>query len=298
MKKVILDVDTGIDDAVAIAMALFDKRVKVELITCIMGNLAVKEIQKNTLNFLNAIGKQDILVAVGADKPLQREKDNSVQAHGKSGLGKYKFPPHNLKACKEDAVEKMHQLIMDSKTPIDIICMGPLTNIALLLLKHPEVKEKIGLITISGGLLEDATYLGFNVAQDPESADIVFKSGIRMVVCPSDMGHKAYLTPEEVNRVKETNKTGEMLDIIFKSYHDRHIKIGIATHDPCAVVSHIRPELFELTPMRVRVKFLKKTGTGIIHFDDKSDNPNMFVTTDVDVKKFKRHFFNILRKMP
>ena len=93
IKNVILDVDTGIDDAVAIALAVYNKRLNVRLITTIAGNLGVRAVTKNTLNLLQYINKRRIPVAVGEEKPLERKKDNSIQAHGKRGLGHFQFPP-------------------------------------------------------------------------------------------------------------------------------------------------------------------------------------------------------------
>lgn len=299
-KSVILDVDTGIDDAVAIAMATYSNKLNVKLITTIAGNLSVNEVTKNTLNFLQAINKKNIPVAVGENKPLEREKDNSIQAHGKKGLGKYKFPKCELKPVKLDAVEKMYEVIKKSKDNIVIISLGPLTNIAKLLLKYPDAKDKIDYILISGGLLHDSKknpYLGFNVMQDPEAARYVMKSGEKIIICPSNHGHTAFLTPEEVEQTRLTNKTGEMLEYIFRSYKDRHVKIGIATHDPCAVMYVAHPEIFSKEMMYVHIRFLTQQQTGVIDFD-KNKEPNMKVATGINVKKFKKLYFQTLKKMP
>lgn len=299
-KNVILDVDTGIDDAVAIALATYSSRLKVKLITTICGNLSVNEVTKNTLNFLQAINKKNIPVAVGADKPLEREKDNSIQAHGKKGLGKFKFPKCELKPVKKNAVEKMYEVIQKSKENIIIIALGPLTNIAKLLIEHPDAKDNIEYILISGGLLHDNKrnpYLGFNVMQDPESARYVLKSGEKIIICPSNHGHTAFLTPEEVEQTKLTNKTGEMLEYIFRSYKDRHVKVGIATHDPCAVVYVSHPKIFSKENMYVHIRFIEKLKTGVIDFD-KNKEPNCKVAVGINVKKFKKIYFNTLSKMP
>ena len=299
-RSVILDVDTGIDDAVAIALATYSKKINVKLITTIAGNLSVNEVTKNTLNFLQAIGKGNIPVAVGENKPLEREKDNSIQAHGKKGLGKYKFPKCELKPVKLEAVEKMHEVIQNSKDNVVIIALGPLTNVAKLLLTYPEDKEKIEYILISGGLLYDSKrnpYLSFNIMQDPEAARYVMKSGEKIIICPSNHGHTAYLTPEEVEEVRTTNKTGEMLEFIFRSYKDRHVKVGIATHDPCAVAFVSNPEMFKTDMMYVHIRFLQKQQTGVIDFDT-TKTPNMKVATDINIKKFKKLFFDTLKRMP
>lgn len=299
-KPIILDVDTGIDDAVAIAMATYSNKLDVKLITTICGNLSVNEVTKNTLNFLQAINKKKIPVAVGENKPLEREKDNSIQAHGKKGLGKYKFPLCTLKPVKENAVEKMYEVITKSKEKVVIIALGPLTNIAKLLLTYPDAKENIDYILISGGLLHDNKknpYLGFNVMQDPESARYVMKSGEKIIVVPSNHGHTAFLTPEEVEETKVTNKTGEMLEFIFRSYKDRHVKVGIATHDPCAVMYVAHPEIFKKELMYVHIRFLEKQQTGVIDFDTHKE-PNTKVATEINVKKFKKLYFETLKKMP
>lgn len=299
-KPIILDVDTGIDDAVAIAMATYSNKLDVKLITTICGNLSVNEVTKNTLNFLQAINKKKIPVAIGENKPLEREKDNSIQAHGKKGLGKYKFPPCTLKPVKENAVEKMYEVITKSKEKVVIISLGPLTNIAKLLLTYPDAKDNIDYILISGGLLHDNKknpYLGFNVMQDPESARYVMKSGEKIIIVPSNHGHTAFLTPEEVEETKVTNKTGEMLEYIFRSYKDRHVKVGIATHDPCAVMYVAHPEIFKKELMYVHIRFLEKQQTGVIDFDTHKE-PNTKVATEINVKKFKKLYFETLKKMP
>jgi inosine-uridine nucleoside N-ribohydrolase len=160
--------------------------------------------------------------------------------------------------------------------------------------------NKIEYILISGGLLHDSKrnpYLGFNVMQDPEAARYVMKSGEKIIVCPSNHGHTAYLTPEEVEQTKLTNKTGEMLEYIFRSYKDRHVKVGIATHDPCAVVYVAHPEYFKKELMYVHIRFLEKQQTGVIDFDTHKE-PNTKVATEINVKKFKKLFFNTLKKMP
>lgn len=299
-KNIILDVDTGIDDAVAIALATYSNKLTVKLITTIAGNLSVNEVTKNTLNFLQAINKRKIPVAIGESKPLEREKDDSIQAHGKKGLGKYKFPKLELKPTKLGAVDKMHEVIQHSKEKIIIVALGPLTNVAKLLLDHPEDKEKIDYILISGGLLHDSKrnpYLSFNIMQDPEAARYIMKSGEKIVICPSNHGHTAFLTLEEVEKTRTTNKTGEMLEYIFRSYKDRHVKVGIATHDPCAVAYVAHPEYFKTEEMYVHIRFLQKQQTGVIDFDTHRD-PNTLVVTEVNPTKFKKLFFKTLKKMP
>lgn len=299
-KDIIIDVDPGIDDAIALAIATYSKNLNIKLITTVCGNVTIDKITKNTLNFLQAINVRDIPVAVGAEKPIAREKDNSIQAHGKSGLGDWKFPKCELKPCREDAVTKMYQVLKESDKKVIIVALAPLTNIATLIKLHPDIKDKIDYILFSGGLLLDnqnSRYIGFNIFQDPEAADLVWKSGIKLVVCPSDHGHYAYLNREEIAKTDRCGKSGHMLHEIYKSYKDTHVTVGIASHDACAVAYLVKPQIFETEQMYTYVNFHKKEKTAVLNFDI-TQAPNSTVVTYMDGKKYKDLYFKILKRMP
>lgn len=301
MKKipVILDVDTGIDDAVAIALAVYNKNLDVRLVSCVAGNCSVGRVAVNTLNILQAIDKSEILVAEGARKPLVRDREENMSYHGRTGIGEYKFDPLDINTSLVDAVTEMREVIMSSAEKITIICLGPLTNVATLLNKYPEVKKNIDLIAISGGLLEDDKnnpYPSFNVSIDPEAAEIVLGSGVKIRICPSDLGHIAHLSPQEIETGKVLNKTGEMFDEIFKSYHDRHVKVGAAMHDSCCVACVSNPELFIIENMRVSLRMVS-SDVGVLDFD-KIKPANMEVATKIDVDGFKQLYFTELNLMP
>lgn len=298
---VIIDVDTGIDDGVAIAIALFCNRLNVKLITTGAGNSELKDVTTNTLNLLQFLGKGDIPVAEGEEKPLVRDR-LALDVHGgKTGLGDYNFPPLTLKPIKEEATCAIYRILTESKEKTDIITIGPLTNIATLFLKHPDCVNKIEKIIFVGGLLDNdrkEPYAGFNVASDPEAVEIVFNSGVPITLCASDMGHIAYLNWKEVVRTKHMNRTGEMFEHIFRSYKDRHVQNGIATHDGAAVACLAYPTMFKYKPAKVFLKYYDSLGTGVVLVDFKAKHQNMQVTTEINVKKFKRLFFKSLRKMP
>lgn len=299
-KSVILDVDTGIDDALAISLASYLDNVNIKLITTIAGNLNVGEVTKNTLNVLQAIRRRRIIVAKGCIKPLKRKKDNSIQAHGKKGLGHYEFPLCELKPIKTHAVDKMYDVIKRSKEKIIIVSLGPLTNIARLLIQHPDAIAKIEYVLISGGLLYDDyehPYLGYNIMQDPEAADYVMTCGVNVHICPSNHGHDAFLTLDEVEKLRTLNKTGEMFEFICRSYKDRHVKVGVATHDPCAIAYLSHPEIFKKKKMYVNVRFLEDPPTGVLNFNKKG-KANAIVATKINIKKFKKLFFETYKKMP
>ena len=300
IKQVIIDADPGIDDAIALALATYSKRLDIKLITTVCGNVTIDKITKNTLNFLQAINIRNIPVAIGAEKPIARRKDNSIQAHGKSGLGNWKFPKCELKPVKENAVEKMREVLLNSEKKLIIIALGPLTNIATLLNTYPEVKDKIDYILFSGGLLLDnqnSRYFGFNIQQDPEAAQIVWQSGVKIVVCPSDHGHYGYLTSEEIEKTAKMGHTGKMLYEIYKSYNDTHVTVGIAIHDAVAVALVAHPEIFRMENMYTQITYVKKVNNSLLDFDIHK-TPNTMVATSMDVNKFKKIYFNTLKRMP
>lgn len=299
-REVIIDADPGIDDAIALALATYSKNLDIKLITTVCGNVTIDKITKNTLNFLQAINITNIPVAIGAEKPIARKKDNSIQAHGKSGLGDWKFTKCTLKPVKENAVEKMHEILSNSDKKLIIIALGPLTNIATLINTYPDIKDKIDYILFSGGLLLDnqsSRYFGFNIQQDPEAAQIVWQSGIKIVVCPSDHGHYGYLTQSEIEKTKKMGKTGEMLYEIYKSYRDTHVTVGIAIHDAVAVALVSNPEIFRMENMYTQITYIKKVNNSLLDFDVHK-TPNTLVATSMNVEKFKKIYFNTLKRMP
>ncbi len=142
-RPIIIDTDPGIDDAVAIAIALFSDELDVRLITTVAGNVSLDKVTYNTLRLLKFYGKE-VPVAKGAEAPLIRPLQDASNVHGKSGMEGFDFEePDEHLLLKENAVEAMYRVIMESPEPITLVPIAPLTNIALLLKVYPEVKERI-----------------------------------------------------------------------------------------------------------------------------------------------------------
>ena len=296
---IVIDADTGIDDAVAIAVALFSKKLDVKLITSVYGNSSVESTTQNNLNLVHALLKTTP-VAMGSGKNLSG-KALEVSAHGKTGLGDYEFLKHGLEPIKLTAVEALHDVLNSSDIPVTILATGPLSNIAELLRVYPNDKLKIRELVISGGLIEtlkegDEPYLSFNVATDSVAFREVLDSGVKMSVVPSNLGHEAYLDWREVYKTKTLNRTGAMFEEIFRSYKDRHVKNGIATHDLCALLFISDPIHFEKVPAKLWVDEFK--GLGVMKFEFNSSNPNSMVAVKCNIKKIKTLYFKALKRMP
>lgn len=302
MKKIplIIDSDTGIDDAVAISVACYTKNLDILLLCSSQGNTSVKNTTNNNLNILSYINKHEIPVAMGSGENFSKN-DLSISAHGSTGLGNFDFPKHNLTAINEGAVSAIHDKLNQSSQSVTLLATGPLTTFAELLRKHPNDKSKIDQIVISGGLIEtlsegQAPYLSFNIAEDSVAAKEVLTSGIKIVVVPSNLGHDAYLTWQDVYKTKNINKTGAMLEQIFRSYKDRHVKNGIAVHDLCAILAISTPANFTFENASICLKYYNNLGYIDFNFD--KNQANATIATSCNINKIKKLYFNALKKMP
>lgn len=300
-RKIIIDTDPGIDDAVAIAIALFDESLDVQLITTVAGNVDVEKTTNNALKLVEFFGK-DVPVAKGAKKPLVLELEDASHIHGKTGLDGYEFKESNRKPLEDDAIVAMKKVIMESDSPITLMPIGPLTNIALLLSVYPEVKENIQEIVLMGGSITrgNKTPMGeFNMATDPEAADIVFRSGLPIVMCGLDLGEQALLYREDSERIRRLNKTGEMIYSLFKHYRGGRLDKGLKMYDSFAIAYILKPEIFKTQDCFVAVETSSPLTKGCTVVDLNNywgREPNVKVCLDVDENKFKEWLISAIGK--
>ncbi|KGI40905.1 ribonucleoside hydrolase RihC [Clostridium tetani] len=300
--KIILDTDPGIDDAVAIVAALFSPKIQVELITTVSGNVDVDKTTENALKILEFLNK-DVPIAKGARKPLMRELDDASDIHGDSGLDGYNFGKITRKTDEKPAIDKMREVIINSEEKITLVAIGPLTNIALLLSSYPEVKDKIDKLVIMGGSASRGNKTPaaeFNIYVDPESANIVFKSGINIVMCGLDITNNAIFKEEDINYIKNLNKTGYMLYSLFKCYRSGSFKKGLRMHDLCAIAYLDKPEIFKAVSAKVDIetKGEHTLGATVVDFDNYSNGKaQVKVCMELDVEDLKKWFFSILNKV-
>ena len=299
-KAVIIDTDPGIDDAVALGIGLFSDQLDVKLITTVAGNVGIKYVTENMLKLLT-FWNLKIPVAQGAAGPLLREVKDASDVHGVTGMAGYEFPTPN-RSCllEESAVEAMHRTLMASAEKMTIIAIGPLTNIALLLKTHPEVKERIEELVLMGGALGRGNFgilSEFNIAIDPEAAKIVFESGLSLAVAPLDVGLKALVYPEDSEKIKDMNQTGDMMYHLFKKYRGGSFGTGLKMYDSCALAYVLCPEMFEIkeTFVAVETKVEYTSGATIIDLNNKlGKEKNCRVCVDVDENKFKEWFLHAI----
>jgi pyrimidine-specific ribonucleoside hydrolase len=246
--SMILDVDTGVDDAFAVLFAALHPDINLLGITCVDGNTNVDQVVANTLKVLDAAGAGDIPVARGAVRPLLGVSQYAEYVHGADGMGDLGIAPSTRKVDPRSAVELLRDLIEGSKDPVTLVPVAPLTNIALFLRAFPESAKKIHRIVLMGGSASagNATAAAeFNVWHDPEAAAIVFQSGVPITMYGLDVFMRPGITSEEALVLKNSTApaaqfAGSLIEAFIERLHISPITLG----DFGAVAAAIHPELF------------------------------------------------------
>ena len=304
MKKqpIIIDTDPGIDDALAIAIALFSEKLDVKLISTVAGNVSLEHVTNNALKLLS-FWEKDIPVAAGADRPLIEPLVDASNVHGVTGMEGYDFPePKKELLLEEHAVNAMRRVIMESDEPITLVPIAPLTNIALLFTMYPEVKKNIKEIVMMGGSASrgnKGAMSELNIATDPEAAKIVFQSGLPMVMAGLDVGWKALVYPEDSAKLLEMGKTGEMAHCLFKKYRGGSFGTGLKMYDSCAIAYLLCPDLFTIEEAFVDIELAGSMTRGCTVVDLKGylgQEPNVKVCMDIDGEKFRTWFLEYVGK--
>ncbi|EFV42003.1 pyrimidine-specific ribonucleoside hydrolase rihA [Enterobacteriaceae bacterium 9_2_54FAA] len=295
---IILDCDPGHDDAIALILALASPELELKAVTTSAGNQTPDKTLRNALRILTLLQRSDIPVTGGAVKPLMRELIIADNVHGESGLDGPDLPEPNFAPQTCNAVELIAQTLRASQQPVTVVATGPLTNIALLLTSHPELHAKIGRIVIMGG----AAMLGnwtpaaeFNIYVDPEAAEIVFQSGLPIVMAGLDVTHRAQIMSEDIERFRHLSNpvadvVADLLDF-FMEYHkqEKWGFQGAPLHDPCTIAWLIKPEIFTCVDRWVGVETQGKYTQGMTVVDYYSltaNQPNTTVMMDVDRQAF------------
>ena len=301
-RPIIIDTDPGIDDAVALAIALFSEELDVKLITTVAGNVSLEKVTENTLRLLNFFEKE-VPVAMGADKPLLIPFTDASDIHGKSGMEGYDLPePKKELLLPEHAVNAMYRVIMESDEPVTLVPIATLTNLALLFAMYPEVKAKIREIVMMGGSAsrgnKDVTS-EFNVGTDPEAAQMVFQSGVPIVMAGLDVGLKAGLLPEDNEELLRMGKVGDMAYHLFEKYRSKNFKTGLKMYDSCAIAYLLCPQMYQTqeTYVEVELRGTLTAGCTVVDLDGcLGRKPNARVCTDVDSEMFRTWFKAALTK--
>ncbi|MFP4210793.1 MAG: nucleoside hydrolase [Alkalispirochaeta sp.] len=267
--SIIIDTDPGIDDAMAIFYALGAPEIDVVGITTVFGNAPVETTTRNALSLLEIAGRQDIPVARGAARPLASAYRGSVDhVHGADGQGNVALPPPAIEEDPRRATEFIIDTVRKRPGEITLVTLGPLTNLALLLLERPEIARNVkGVVAMGGNLYvpgNASPAAEANTLNDPESADLVLQAPWPVTMCGLDVTHTITMTPADLDRIAGIDTPeGRHLARILPFYHAfyaTHVgSNGIYVHDSTTISWLRHPDAFTVEKLPLTVE----TGDGV-----------------------------------
>ena len=301
-RRVILDTDPGIDDALAILLALAAPQVELEALTVTFGNCSVDQGVANALSILELAQAAHIPVAKGADRPLVQPLLLAAETHGNTGLGYAKLALPTIKADPTPAVNLLIEKVMANPDEMTIIAIGPLTNLALAIRIEPRLIQAVKEVFIMGGAIRfdgNTTPLAeFNTYSDPHAAQIVFHSGMPLTLVPLDVTYRVIFTPDDVDRLLQidsplTRFIAESTRF-YMEFHDEYQQIkGCVINDPLAVAISYMPDLVDTQELYVDVDIAGGVSMGNTYADFYNmlgKEPNMQVALDVRPRQFLDYF--------
>ncbi|MFO1147949.1 MAG: nucleoside hydrolase [Alsobacter sp.] len=263
-QKIVIDTDPGQDDAVAILLALASPELEVLGIVTSAGNVPLHRTSKNALKVLELAGRQDVGVHAGCPRPLSRDLVTAEHVHGPTGLDGPSMPEPSVGLRDAHGVDFLLETLRREEAGSVTVCiLGPMTNVAMALVKAPDVARRIGQVVAMGGAYFEVGNITpaaeFNIYVDPEAADIVLKSGIPVTLLPLDVTHQALITAERKARLLgQGNRTSRAVAemVAFSEQFDlqKYGWDGAPLHDPAVIAYLLRPDLYQGRHINVSVE--------------------------------------------
>ena len=280
--NIILDVDTGVDDAFAILYATRNPEITVLGITCVDGNTSLKNVCKNTLQVLDMAGASSIPVAAGANEPLMGtagDLGDASQVHGGDGLAGLSNSGSSRSLDSRHAIELIRDLVEGSEDKVTLVPIGPLTNIALFISTFPETAKKLERIMLMGGSASGGNVTAaaeFNVWHDPEAAHIVFNSGLPITMYGLDVFYDLRVDQEHVNTLREAGSVSANFAADLIEFRLQSLGSEMCLGDYGAVASLLHPGLVESKVMNVVVDTSQGPGRGQTICDARPEAPELY----------------------
>jgi inosine-uridine nucleoside N-ribohydrolase len=307
--KLILDTDPGIDDALAFILLKAMPEISLQAITTTHGNTTVQKCTENALKLVELLDMENIPVAEGAHEPLVKTLSVAEETHGDTGLGHAVLPAPKIKPVASNAANLIIDIVNANPSEITILCIGPVTNLALALLKEPSLRKKIKNVVSMAGTIHypgNATPSSeYNVFCDPEAFDILLRSGIDLTIVPLDVTYKCLFTKAHIERLKGAREDiRTFIDRATAFYMDFHLEYqgieGCAINDPLAAAILLKPELVAMRDYYVDIELHGDFTTAKLsadHFVALGNPPNAQVAMEVDVEGFMDFFIERVKTL-
>ena len=293
---VILDCDPGHDDAIAILLALASPELELAGITTVAGNQTLEKTTANALRVLELAGRTDIPVARGAERPLLRDPTVAAHVHGESGLDGPELPPPSTRPIRDHAVDFMAETVVAASDNTTLVAVGPLTNVALLLARHPACAGRIERVVVMGGAVGEGNITPaaeFNIWADPEAAQRVFASGLDVTMVGLDVTHRALMTRAHADRLRATGRHGrfvaELWDFFSRFHAETYGSEDSPVHDALALAHVGRDDVLHTEHLNVEVDCGSDLCRGRTVVDRRRRTgrpPNAHVALDVEAEAF------------
>jgi inosine-uridine nucleoside N-ribohydrolase len=300
-RRVIVDTDPGVDDAMALFFLLRSPELQLDAVTTVFGNVDVEQTTRNAVILLDVAGRPDIPVAPGAGRPLMPQRQRQLGGavvHGDNGLGGAHLPPPSRGPTRQRAAELIVERVMASPGEITLIAVGPLTNIALATCLEPRIVEHVRELIVMGGAATvpgNVTPLAeANFHNDPEAARIVVAAGYRLVLVGLDVTLQSIITPEQVDVLRERGgAVGAFIHAIGAHYGAHYARrtgrSGFPMHDSVAVLYAVDPGCLQTERWYLEIETASPRAAGMVMTDRRGRwnlPPNTDVCTGIDAERF------------
>ena len=304
-RKIIIDTDPGQDDALAILLALASPELEVLGITCIAGNVPLPLTIRNAQLVCELAGRPDVKIFAGCERPMVRDLVTAEIVHGETGLDGPDWDEPTMPVQDMHAVDWLVDVLMAAEDGEVTLCpVGPITNVAMAMVREPRIIPKIGqIVTMGGGFFvggNTTPVAEFNVYVDPHAAAVMYRSGIPIVTMPLDVTHKALMSPEWIESMRAIGgdigeKTAAMLSFYGRYDIARYGTRGGPLHDPATIAYLLEPELYEGKDVFVEVETHSELTMGMTvvdYWDRFEREPNCRWISEVD----SDGFFELVRR--
>jgi inosine-uridine nucleoside N-ribohydrolase len=274
----------------------------------VSGNQTLAKTTANALRVLELVGRGDVPVAAGADRPIKRDLFVAAYVHGESGLEGPALPDPQGKPLPADAADFIAERVSASAQPLTLIPTGPLTNVAAFLERHEDAASKLERIVLMGGAIAEGNVTPaaeFNIWADPEAAATVFRSSLDVTMIGLDVTHKALLTPEHGERLRRTGRTGTFVAELLEFYSRFHREVYnfpcSPIHDAVAVAHVLDPSLVETVRRNVEIELESELcrGRTVVDLWRRTERePNAHVGVDIDSDRFLELLLERLATFP